>query len=260
MSDVAVELSQRFQPDHLKALGKEKAAELKGMAEEKVKEQATLLKERTKEMAMRKTSEWTENVSHSPKGLGLIGGILGMVAGAMIAKRLSNRGSERIYDEYTATGMDSGGASLRERASETAGEVKEKAVSGVEAIKDKAMSVKERTGEAMGRVKEAVPSASTVRDRTREWYSHGLEQQPLLFALGAVVLGMVGAFLVPVTDKERRLIEPARKKAQESLQGLGEQIEEKISSAGESGEESSGSVEMNTQASSPEQQFDSKQT
>jgi hypothetical protein len=100
-----------------------------------------------------------------------------------------------------------------------------------ERVKEKAEAVAERVRERAHEVRENVPSARQVKERSVDWYSRNIENQPMLFALGAVLCGLVCAALLPVSQPERRIIEPAKRKAQESLQGLSEKIEEKLSAS-----------------------------
>ncbi|NOK34839.1 hypothetical protein [Corallococcus exercitus] len=292
--------------EHAKQLAAEKREELKQQARDKVLD----WKSQAKETAMRKTYEWTDEATHTPRGLGLLGALLGAGVGSMLMKRAFRsrieerehrerdyrvRGYERVpvgyreriplhesereyygaygsgrdvpYPEYNTRaeyGADVGGsanegAHLKDRASEalhtakesvgaTAENVKERVSGAADSVRghvhDAADTVRSRVHDAADTVRsqashlrERVPSPQALRGRTSQWYDRALEEQPLALALGAVALGMLTASLLPVTDKERQLLEPAKRRAQEGLSQLGDQVSQKLEGS-ESEEES----------------------
>jgi len=273
--------------EHAKQLAAEKREELKQQAREKVLD----WKSQAKEKAMRKTYEWTDEATHTPRGLGLLGALLGAGVGSMLMKRafrsrIEEReyrvreyervpvGRERIplytaereyygtYDagrvipvtgyntreEYSADAGGHEGTHLKDRASEALHMAKETVGSTTENVKDRvssaADSVRGRVHDAADAVRsqashlrERVPSPQALRGRTSQWYDRALEEQPLALALGAVALGMMAASLLPVTDKERQLLEPAKRRAQEGLAQLGDQVSQKLEGSEEAREE-----------------------
>ncbi len=46
--------------------------------------------------------------------------------------------------------------------------------------------------------------------------------------LSSIALGVFAALLLPVSQRERQLIEPAKRKAQEGISHLGDQLEQKL--------------------------------
>lgn len=266
--------------EHAKQLAAEKREELKQQAREKVLD----WKSHAKETAMRKTYEWTDEATHTPRGLGLLGALLGAGVGSMLMKRAFRsrieereyrvRGYERIpvgreriplyesereysgaYDsgrvipvtgyntreEFSAEAGERGGDGmhLKDRASEALHMAKETVGSTTENVKDRvssaADSVRGRVHDAADTVRsqashlrERVPSPQAIRGRTSQWYDRAIEEQPLALALGAVALGMMAASLLPVSDKERQLLEPAKRRAQEGLAQLGDQVSQKL--------------------------------
>jgi hypothetical protein len=73
-----------------------------------------------------------------------------------------------------------------------------------------------------------IPSGGELKGRASGWFDRALENQPLMLALGSVALGIFASMLLPVTNRERQLIEPAKRKAQEGLSTLGDQLEQKL--------------------------------
>ncbi|MFP2896524.1 hypothetical protein [Corallococcus sp. 4LFB] len=272
--------------EHAKQLAADKREELKQQARDKVLD----WKSQAKETAMRKTYEWTDEATHTPRGLGLLGALLGAGVGSMLMKRAFHsrieereyrergygvRGRERApvgyrderiplhesergygaygagrdlpYPEYNtraeynadAGGSAHEGAHLKDRAGEALHTAKESVGTTAENVKERvsgaADSVRGRVHDAADSVRsqashlrERVPSPQALRGRTSQWYDRALEEQPLALALGAVALGMLTASLLPVTDKERQLLEPAKRRAQEGLSQLGEQVSQKL--------------------------------
>ena len=269
---------------------------------------------------MRKTYEWTDEATHTPRGLGLLGALVGAGVGSALMKRAFRsrieerryaerdygyRGSdygrvpvsyarddrysplegERAYgyseaspaiprSEYsaypTATGStgvgygsdysESESGNLKDRAAGAVGSAKEKVSGAAESVKERVHgatdtvrervhgatdTVRERVHgaaesvrERASHLRERVPSRDVIKGRTSDWYGRALNEQPLALALGAVALGMLAASLLPVTDKERQLIEPAKRKAQEGIAQLGDQVSQRLEGNGEQEENS----------------------
>ncbi|RKH40418.1 hypothetical protein [Corallococcus llansteffanensis] len=314
--------------EHAKHLALEKRDELKQQARDKVLD----WKSHAKETAMRKTYEWTDEATHTPRGLGLLGALLGAGVGSMLMKRAFRsrieerraydergydergyrvQGYERVpvryygrderyaeserygaygsgrdipYPEYdTSPGYNadvgergSEGANLKDRAADALHSAKESVGSTAEGVKERvhgaADTVRERVHGAAdtvrGRVhdasdvvrdrashlRERVPSGQELRGRTSEWYDRALQEQPLALALGAVALGMLTASLLPVSNKERQLLEPAKRRAQEGLSQLGDQVSQKLEGSDTSQDEETalaGPTSMGTSAGIP---------
>ncbi len=133
-------------------------------------------------------------------------------------------------------GFEGSDTSLRDRASEATSAVKDRAVDVKDRVMDKAHEMKDRAmhlrerlpdrGELKGRAYQA-------KGRASDWFDRTLEEQPLLLALGGIAVGMLASSLVPVTRRERRLMEPAKHRVEERISELGDRITDKIK--GESG-------------------------
>jgi ElaB/YqjD/DUF883 family membrane-anchored ribosome-binding protein len=138
------------------------------------------------------------------------------------------------FIESTELASGEEGRSMRERASDAASDVKERVAGTASEVKERvagtAAEVKERVGEKAGEygqrmregaqhLRERIPDAERIRERARE--------QPGLWALGAMALGALFGFAVPISERERRALEPAREKAREA----GEQALDKLDKA-----------------------------
>lgn len=322
MSELADELGRRANPELLKARAKELALEKKDELtqhakelvshkrdelKQQAKDKALYWKSQAKETAMRKSYEWTDQATHTPRGLGLLGAVVGAGIGSVLMRKaFKSRTEERGYGEYgyrgreygrvpvsyarddrysplegerpygyteaspaiprseysaypTATGStgvgygsdysESEGASLKDRAAGAVGSAKERVSGAAENVKERVHgatdTVKERmhgaadtVRERASHLRERVPSGSELRSRTSDWYGRALNEQPLALALGAMALGMLAASLLPVSEKERELIEPAKRKAQEGIAQLGDQVSQKLEGSEEQEETS----------------------
>jgi hypothetical protein len=242
MSKLADELARYARPEHVKEIAAEKVSEWKEHAKEAMVEKASELKTHAKEAVMQKTMDVKERVD-TPRGWSLLGAIIGAGVGAVLMKKAFSVRHERSIgvgsDEFryrgerystpvsrgmsgtvglgTGTGIGmhadsgtSGGGGLKEHASDMAQSVKDKAHD----LKDRAM--------------DAVDKGTELKGRAIHWFDRALESQPLMLAVGSVALGVFASLILPVSNRERRLIEPAKSKVQESISQLGEQLEQKL--------------------------------
>jgi len=254
-----------------KELAKEKATEkvgeLKQQAKDAVNDKATELKTRAKEAVMHKTTELKERAD-TPRGWSLLGAILGAGVGAALMKKAFTVREEHAgvigdkdfryrgehYSSFQRTdtyGSPAAGVSgdvstlgsdaWSSSGADTSGGIKERAAGVAHSVQDKAHDLKDRAMGAVGQVKdqasnlrERIPSGSEVKTQASDWFNRALETQPLMLAVGGVALGMFASMFLPVSDKERQLIEPAKRKAQESITQLGDQLEQKLQGSQES--------------------------
>ena len=152
--------------------------------------------------------------------------------------------SDRDYNRDIDTGEGNGG--MKAKASDAVSNVKERASEAAHTVRDRAVDLKDR---AMGKtsdvreravgavdhlkerashLRERIPSRDTVQYRTTDWFNRTVDEQPILLALGGVALGMLASTLIPVSNKERRLIEPAKRRAEEGISQLGDQLNQKL--------------------------------
>jgi hypothetical protein len=148
-------------------------------------------------------------------------------------------------DTWTNTGASSG-SGIKERASDVAHSVTDKA----HELKDRAMGAVGHVRDQASHLRERIPSGGEIKGRASDWFDRALETQPLMLALGGVALGMFASMFLPVTDRERQLIEPAKRKAQEGIATLGDQLEQKLQGNAEVGISHDATGGMSTTGSS----------
>jgi hypothetical protein len=128
----------------------------------------------------------------------------------------------RARDEALHGGSDVGqetGSAAREKASELG----EKAAAVKESAGRRADELKGRIQEATSSVRERLPDRERIRASTRE--------DTGFWALGAVALGALFGLALPETQREREMLEPARRKARELGHDAREKALEKGSEA-----------------------------
>jgi hypothetical protein len=200
------------------------------------------LTERAKDAARRKAMDWREGMTQSPTALGIIGGVTGAIIGSMIAKRLQERG-RYAFDvdtdedlsfgtggeiDYGGRGPYSGDDGIKQKVGEKAGELKEKAVHAKDALKEKVAGAREEVMERSEGLRERLSSTSHVRGRMAGAYRTGVEEQPLLVALGALALGAAAALLLPESEAERRVLATPRGKVREKVADVGEKVRTQV--------------------------------
>ncbi|MFP2957008.1 hypothetical protein ACLEPN_04035 [Myxococcus sp. 1LA] len=258
-SEKASELKERA-----REVATHKATELKQHAKDVAVEKATELKTQARETVMQKSMELRERAD-TPKGWSLLGALVGASVGSALMRRAFTRRAARRYSEsdwgrderwrydglragrddlrYTreeARGAGIGGiperqaggegtfAGMKTSASDKAHEVKDKAVDKATELRERTTDVVHKARERASHMRERVPSREAVQHRASDWVNRTADEQPLLLAVGGITLGMLASTLLPVTGKERKLIEPAKRRAQEGVSQLGEQLQEKL--------------------------------
>jgi ElaB/YqjD/DUF883 family membrane-anchored ribosome-binding protein len=274
MSELADEMARRMEPEHLKELAAERVSDLKQQAKERAVEKADELKLRAKETVMRRTTGIKERADtpRGWSMLGAIIGA--GVGSALMKKAFDVRSrsrwdgsfeSRRMYGRYdmespelvpapegglmrptgdvrgslgsdigvrTSTDVgvsDTGGQNLKERASEVMDTAKDKAYE----LKERASEMVDRARDKTSGLRERIPDRSEMKYRATDWYDTVVDN-PVLLAIGGLALGAVFASFIPVTRRERQLIEPAKSKVKERIANLGDQLESKLS--GQTGE------------------------
>lgn len=238
MSEIAHEVSRRMTPDYAKEQAKERAREM-------ARHGATQVKERAVE------SSWL---------LPLLGAGIGALVGRAVMTRAQEQrghdgarfdGGRYGYDARFDSGYDTrygrwGDDRYRADSPYTEGgrgymgaeayaEGTSSAFSGDESsegkgVGERATELKDQATAKVGEVKERMMErASHLRERfpDREYIRESAHEQPGMWALGAMALGALFGFAVPVSESERRMIEPAKDK----LRQAGEQALDKASEA-----------------------------
>ena len=177
------------------------------------------MKERAKEAAVQKSVEIKDRIAGSPVALGIIGGI----ATAGIAKLLShprdrNGNGQMAYELAPDT-------SARTEGPDAAAPGK------AEQLKDKAGELKQKAKDQVDRLREHIPTGAEVKTKARELTARAAEE-PLITALGALAIGAALGLLLPLTQRERRVLKPAREQISDKLESLttqvGDKVEEKV--------------------------------
>jgi hypothetical protein len=219
MSRIAHEVSRRLTPEYAKERAREMARDRMSSARDRA----------------------VENRWFAP--------LLGAGIGALLAKTLQSRAQERTWDRddrfryrrdfearygygyprgdsgYAAAGQEEFGAEAGMPPERFTG----RSETGVEAgtgIGDKAADVKARArataDQVKGRIQEAT-SAVKQRVPDRQRIRQSTHEDAGLWAFGAMALGALFGFALPETQREREMLEPARRKARE----LGQQVKDK---------------------------------
>jgi hypothetical protein len=192
---------------------------------ERIKEIATQLaqrakpsymKERAKEAAVQKSVEIKDRIAGSPVALGIIGGI----ATAGIAKLLSH---PRDHNGNGQTGY----ALAPDRSAPIDGRNAEAEPGKVEQLKDKAGELTHKAKEQVDKLREHIPTGAEVKTKARELTARAAEE-PLITALGALAIGAALGLLLPLTQRERRVLKPAREQISDKLESLSTQVGDKV--------------------------------
>jgi ElaB/YqjD/DUF883 family membrane-anchored ribosome-binding protein len=262
MSELADEMARRMEPEHLKAIAVGKATDIKEQVKERAIEKVDELKTNAKEAVMRRTTEIKERAD-TPKGWSVLGAIIGAGVGSMLMKKAfevrttsewsgssdwsggyepslvpapdgglmrpsgdvrGSLGSDIGVRTSTDVGGINAGSGLKERASEVMETAKDKA----QDLKERASGLVDRTMDKASGLRERIPDRSMVKHRATDWYGT-VSENPVLLAIGGLAIGAVFASLIPVTNRERQLIEPAKSKMKERISSLGDQLESKLS-------------------------------
>ncbi|WP_095957710.1 hypothetical protein [Corallococcus macrosporus] len=241
-----------------------KATELKQHAKEAAVEKATELKTQARETVMQRSMELKERAD-TPKGWSLLGALVGAGVGSALMRKAFTRRAARQYDESDggrderwrydgpragrddlrstreeALGAGIGGiperraggeealAGMRASASDKAHEVKGRAADKATELRERTTDVVHKARERASHMRERVPSREDVQHRASDWFDRTADEQPLLLAVGGITLGMLASTLLPVTGQERKLVEPAKRRAKEGVSQLGGQLHEKL--------------------------------
>jgi ElaB/YqjD/DUF883 family membrane-anchored ribosome-binding protein len=231
---------------------------------------------------MRRTHEVKERAD-TPKGWSMLGAIIGAGVGSLLMRKAFDvrqhsglRG--RMYSEYdldtpalvpapdgglmrptgdirglrgsdiggrtrTDVGVSTGDSNLKERASDVMDMAKDKASE----LKDRASGLVDRAMDKTHELRERIPDRDAITHKATDWYGM-VSENPVLLAIGGLAIGALCASFIPVTERERQLIEPAKSKVREQLSTLGAQLESKLS--GQDEDVSSEDEELQASASS----------
>jgi hypothetical protein len=151
-------------------------------------------------------------------------------------------GTSAEWDEdlalATSEGGDGGSSGVRERLSEAGSTASERAAGMKDRISDKATElgdrasdVKERLGARAGELGDRVRErASALRERMpdRESLRSSAHEQPGMWALGAAAMGALLGFALPLSGREREVIEPMKGKMREATHQAMDRAAERV--------------------------------
>lgn len=248
MSELADELARRMEPEHLKAIAAEKVSDLKEQARERAVEKVDEIKTQARETVMRKSHEVKERAD-TPRGWSMLGAIIGAGVGSMLMKkafdvRQHSSGNSRMYGDYdrdlpSLVPAPDGG--LMRPTGDKLGSP------GSDNLKERASGLVDRAMDKTHGLRERIPDSGQFRHQASDLYGT-VSENPVLLAIGGLAIGALFASFIPVSNRERQLLEPARAKVKERISTLGEQLESKLS--GQNADEGSQDEEFQASAAS----------
>lgn len=170
--------------------------------QELASEKASDMKAHAKEAVMHKPIEVKDKVD-TPRGWTLLGALIGAGVGGLLMKKafaIRQQRSIGVGSGSSAAAGMSGDSSNVGTVTRTDVNLTERAADVAQTVKDKASHLRER-----------IPSGGELKGRTGDWFDRAVENQPLMLALGSMALGVFASLLIPVSSRERQLIEPARR-------------------------------------------------
>ena len=137
------------------------------------------------------------------------------------AKEMLQGGGRKILDTFKSnpvpmalTGIGLGWLIYRDivgtREGGLAAGPKDELSPGIEQAKEAAGTVGDKISHGAAKVKEA--AAQSVR-KTGDWFSSTMESNPLILAMGALAVGIIGGLSLPVTQKEKETVGKLGEKA-----------------------------------------------
>lgn len=126
--------------------------------------------------------------------------------------------------------------SAKENVSGRYESAKENVSGKLESAKEKVGHAREKMGHARENIRQHIPSAGELKERTRH-YAETSGEHPWLLAAVGFGLGMFASRLIPETDLERQKLGDVKHRAAERISELGKDIEQRVS--GDSSEEES---------------------
>jgi hypothetical protein len=150
-------------------------------------------------------------------------------------------GSSAEWDEELALSTteagDGGGArGVREKLSDAGSGAKEKLSSTASELGDRATEMKDRVSAKASELGDrAREGASALRERLpdREAISASAREQPGMWALGALAAGALFGFALPLSDKEREVLAPAKERVREATHQAMDRAVERVDHMGE---------------------------
>jgi ElaB/YqjD/DUF883 family membrane-anchored ribosome-binding protein len=137
---------------------------------------------------------------------------------------------------------------LKGRVGHTVSDVKESVSEAAGGVAERASELKERAGEQIGDLGDRARWQSR---RLKTNLEHAAEENPLMLAIGAAVVGLALGLLLPGTEKENELMGPARDQLVDRAE---ETVERAKDAAVEAGREVKETVKSEIEQHKPEMQ------
>jgi ElaB/YqjD/DUF883 family membrane-anchored ribosome-binding protein len=218
MSQNIDELGDRLKPESLKQEAKDAIRDVAQNAVSNVGEQAR-----------RTGSRLVDVIRENPLPVIAVG------AGVtwLLTQRSSSDVSGHRMARYAYTGPErrqgEGRQGIRGRVGETISGVKEKVSEAASGIADRATELASGTQERVGDIGW---EARRQTRRVKTNLEHAAEENPLMVAIGATILGLAVGLLLPGTERENELMGPARDQLIDRAERTAERVKDAAAEAG----------------------------
>jgi ElaB/YqjD/DUF883 family membrane-anchored ribosome-binding protein len=218
MSQNIDELGDRLKPESLKQEAKDAIRDVAQNAVSNVGEQAR-----------RTGSRLVDVIRENPLPVIAVG------AGVtwLLTQRSSSDVSGHRMARYAYTGPErrqgEGRQGIRGRVGETISGVKEKVSEAASGIADRATELASGTQERVG---DIGGEARRQTRRVKTNLEHAAEENPLMVAIGATILGLAVGLLLPGTERENELMGPARDQLIDRAERTAERVKDAAAEAG----------------------------
>jgi ElaB/YqjD/DUF883 family membrane-anchored ribosome-binding protein len=218
MSQNIDELGDRLKPESLKQEAKDAIRDVAQNAVSNVGEQAR-----------RTGSRLVDVIRENPLPVIAVG------AGVtwLLTQRSSSDVSGHRMARYAYTGPErrqgEGRQGIRGRVGETISGVKEKVSEAASGIADRATELASGTQERVGDIGW---EARRQTRRVKTNLEHAAEENPLMVAIGATILGLALGLLLPGTERENELMGPARDQLIDRAERTAERVKDAAAEAG----------------------------
>jgi ElaB/YqjD/DUF883 family membrane-anchored ribosome-binding protein len=160
-----------------------------------------------------------------------------IAVGAGVTWLLTQRSSSDISGDrmarYAYTGPDrrqgEGKTGIKGKVSGAVSEVKEKVSDAASGISERASGL---AGETQERVGELRGKARVQTRRVKTNLEHAAEENPLMVAIGASIVGLALGLLLPETERENELMGPARDQLVDRAERTAERVKDAATEAG----------------------------
>jgi ElaB/YqjD/DUF883 family membrane-anchored ribosome-binding protein len=217
MSQNIDELGDRLNPQHLK---QEAKSAIRNVAQDAVSNVG--------EQARRTGSRLVDVIRENPLPV--------IAVGAGVTWLLKQRSHSEISGSrmarYAYTGPDrrqGEGSGIKGRVGGAVSDVKEKVSDAASGIADRASELASGTQARLGEVGSQARRQTT---RVKTNFEHAAEENPLIVAVGAAIVGVALGLLLPGTERENELMGPARDQLVDRAERTAERVKDAATEAG----------------------------